>query len=360
MSQRCKLTGVLVAMLVVACGPSEVTVTRTEGLPSDNVEVVEVADDADDGADDAPAEDPPVDVPPADVPPADVPPADVPPADEPPADEPPVEEPPVDVPPVDEPIAPTTVAPAADCLQVRVADTGGVTLNVRPDPSTALPPIGALAVGAVVDVLAVAPAGQEINGDTTWYEIDDGDISGFVSGAFAVCFDASARAPGFFLPLTCGRTARITQGNNSDFSHNGRSRFAFDFSLPRGTPLVAIDDGVVAFADGSTRPGDRCWSGGDSSCINDANYIVIRHGDGTQSMYAHLDEPALSVGDAVLRGEVVGLSGGTGWSTGPHAHVARIAGCGTAWCSSIAVTFQDVGGDGVPDTGQSVTSRNCP
>lgn len=256
------------------------------------------------------------------------------------------------------PTGPATIPPADDCVQVRVTGTGGVTLNIRPDPSTAGAPVGSLAPGEIVDVVAVVPEGQDVNGTTTWYEIEQG----FISGAFAACyvFDPDADVPGFFLPLACGTSATVTQGNNSSFSHNGHSRYAFDFGLPRGTPLVAIDDGVVAFADGSTRPGDPCWSGGNSSCINEANYIVIEHPDGTQSMYAHLNEPTREVGDVVLRGETVGLSGGTGWSTGPHAHVARIGGCGTPWCDSIAVSFEDVDGDGVPVTGEVVTSNNCP
>lgn len=282
------------------------------------------------------------------------PPVEEPPVEEPPVEEPPVEEPPVEEPPVEE--GPEVAPPSADCAFVRVTGTGGVTLNVRPDPSTAGAPVASLDPGEVVAVVGVVNDGQDVNGNTTWFAID----AGFISSAFAQCHDPDAYVPGFFLPLACGTSTTITQGNNSSFSHTGHSRYAFDFSLPRGTPLMAIDDGIVAFADGSTRPGDSCWSGGDSSCISEANYIVVEHPDGTQSMYAHLNEPSLSVGDVVLRGEQVGLSGGTGWSTGPHAHVARIGGCGTAWCDSIPLSFEDVDGDGVPVTGETVTSNNCP
>jgi hypothetical protein len=73
----------------------------------------------------------------------------------------------------------------------------------------------------------------------------------------------------------------------------------------------------------------------------------------------HLDAPLVSVGEPVYRGEEVGLSGGTGWSTGPHAHVQRQELCGSWWCQSVSTAFTDVGGDGIPVTGQTVTSQNC-
>lgn len=271
------------------------------------------------------------------------------------------EQPPPQEPPPAEPAPFEELPPPADCTKVRVTDTGGVTLNVRPDPSTAQAVVGVLDPGQVVDVVSLVPDGETVNGTATWYAIDAGSLEGFVSGAFTACIDANAPAPvdGFFLPLTCGRTTTITQGNNSAYSHNGRSRYAFDFSLPRGTPLVAVDDGEVIYARGATRPGDPCWSGGGQSCANQANYIVVEHPDGTASMYAHLNEPSLDVGDIVLRGEQVGLSGGTGWSTGPHAHVARFDLCGSPFCQTRQMVFEDVPGDGIPATGDSVTSQNC-
>jgi hypothetical protein len=332
MNQRALPIGFVVLIASMSCGPVEQAPPYDEGLPGDARVPGSLIDIAP--------------ITPASI--YDVPRHGADPAE--------VEEPPLEEPPVEEPTGPVVEPPTADCAHVRVTGTGGVTLNVRPDPSTAGAPVGSLSPGEVVQVVGVVGDGQDVNGTTTWFQIDDG----FISAAFAQCHDPDAYVPGFFLPLACGTSTTITQGNNSSFSHNGHSRYAFDFSLPRGTPLVAIDDGIVAFADGSTRPGDPCWSGGGSSCIGEANYIVVEHPDGSQSMYAHLNEPSLSVGDVVLRGEQVGLSGGTGWSTGPHAHVARISGCGTAWCDSIPLSFQDVDGDGVPVTGETVTSNNCP
>ena len=160
--------------------------------------------------------------------------------------------------------------------------------------------------------------------------------------------------------LTCGSMVKISQGNNDGFSHTGQSAYAFDFSIGLGTPLVAIADGTVSHAYGGTKPGDPCYDGGGQECINAANFVTLQHNDGTMSIYGHLSSVDVEPGELVPRGVAIGLSGSSGWSTGPHAHVARQEGCGSGWCQSIAVTFTDVPGDGVPKTGDTVTSNNCP
>lgn len=287
---------------------------------------------------------------------------------DPPPDAPPPDAPPPDAPPPDEPPS----DPTLDCPQVRVTGTGGEVLNVRPEPSTAHAAVGTLTPGEVVDVIDVV-SGQTVNGEDLWYEIDDGSITGFVSGAFADCYDPADEPPPvepppdsdfpanvFLLPLACGSTRNVTQGNNSSFSHNGGSAYAFDFGLPLNTPMMAMRAGTVAYVNESTQPGDACYDGGGQSCINEANYVVIRHNDDTTTLYAHINSASVSVGDHVTRGQEVARSGSTGYSTGPHAHVQRQGNCGIWWCQSIPMEFGDVGGDHVPNGGQSVTSQNCP
>jgi murein DD-endopeptidase MepM/ murein hydrolase activator NlpD len=163
---------------------------------------------------------------------------------------------------------------------------------------------------------------------------------------------------GFLLPLLCGATARVTQGNASPYSHKGKGRYAYDFDLERGTPLAAIAEGIVLAASGATRPGDACWEGGGPWCANEANYVLLEHEDGSSSLYMHLDAPLVAAGDLVAQGDVIGLSGGTGWSTGPHAHVQRQALCGAWWCQSLETRFDDVVG-GEPAAGDQVVSQNC-
>ncbi|MCA9662412.1 MAG: peptidoglycan DD-metalloendopeptidase family protein [Myxococcales bacterium] len=247
------------------------------------------------------------------------------------------------------------------CPRVRVDLQPGDVLNVRPAPATDNAPIGTLPAGAIVDVLDLV-TGEALDGNDEWFEIAGLGLQGYVWSGLVECTTDEPPEPpdGFLLPLECGMSAKVTQGNFGQYSHQGQSAYAFDFSLGVGTPLVAIADGSVFYIYDKTKPGDPCYNGGDQSCINKANVVVLLHGDDTMSIYAHLSEVEVGVGDVVLRGEAVGLSGSTGYSTGRHAHVARQENCGGSWCQSIAVAFEDVPGDGVPKTGDTVTSMNCP
>jgi murein DD-endopeptidase MepM/ murein hydrolase activator NlpD len=78
-----------------------------------------------------------------------------------------------------------------------------------------------------------------------------------------------------------------------------------DITIPLGTPLHATADGVVSFAD---------RSGGNG------NIVVIEHGKGLSSVYAHNSKNIVKAGQTVKRGDVIAYSGSTGISTGPHVH----------------------------------------
>ena len=100
-------------------------------------------------------------------------------------------------------------------------------------------------------------------------------------------------------------------------SHNGISRGyssyhrGVDFMAPIGTPVYAAASGRVVITSGG-------WSGGYG------NQTVIDHGGGRATRYAHLSSIAVSVGQTVGRGEVIGYSGNTGRSSGPHLHFELI------------------------------------
>lgn len=79
-----------------------------------------------------------------------------------------------------------------------------------------------------------------------------------------------------------------------------------DLAAPLGTPVLAAADGIVVAVAQTT--------------IGYGNYVMIAHGGGVVTLYAHLMGAEVNVGDRVTRGKVIGLEGSTGLSTGPHLH----------------------------------------
>ena len=79
-----------------------------------------------------------------------------------------------------------------------------------------------------------------------------------------------------------------------------------DFTANTGTPVYATGDGVVERAD--------------NSASGFGNHVVIRHGFGYESLYAHLSKYNCRAGQHVKRGDVIGYVGSTGRSEGPHCH----------------------------------------
>lgn len=256
-----------------------------------------------------------------------------------------------------------------DCPNVKVTTPASMSLNIRSAANSSSNVVGKLNRGMVVSKVGEVQ-GESVDGNTLWYEIESLAGDGYISAAWAECTTEAVLElgppDGFYLPLECGVTATISQGNNGSFSHTGLHRYAWDFAVPLRTPLVAIADGIVTHTYSGTAPGSAC-DGGGQSCVQYANHVVLLHGDNTLSTYRHLTSVSVSIGEFVPRGTAVGLSGQTGWSTGPHAHVMRMSNCGSAFppsgqvCQSIATSFEDhAANGGVPAQGASVTSGNCP
>jgi len=94
-------------------------------------------------------------------------------------------------------------------------------------------------------------------------------------------------------------------GNMWSSTHSGQ-----DFAVPSGTKVFAAHGGTVVKAGGN--------GAGDGSAYGNA--IVIKHGNGTYSQYAHLSKINVKVGQVVATGQRIALSGNTGNSSGPHLH----------------------------------------
>lgn len=95
-------------------------------------------------------------------------------------------------------------------------------------------------------------------------------------------------------------------GNRSDpFTGETRMHQGIDIDAPAGSPIWAATDGVVTFA------GERGGFG---------KLVILDHGDGVETYYAHQQRIDVSVGDQVAAGHQLGLVGSTGRSTGPHLH----------------------------------------
>ena len=124
----------------------------------------------------------------------------------------------------------------------------------------------------------------------------------------------------YLLPLRQPRS-RIDQGFGGGFSHSDeQNRYALDFAADIGTPVLAARAGTVMQVESDfSKAGLKQEKFGGR-----ANFVRILHDDGTMGLYAHLATNGVHVrvGQRVAAGEQIGLSGNTGFTTGPHLHFA--------------------------------------
>lgn len=93
--------------------------------------------------------------------------------------------------------------------------------------------------------------------------------------------------------------------------YNGAGHNAVDFGAPTGTPVTAALSGTV-LGTGNTDAVPGCYSFG--------KWVVVKHGNGLATLYAHLSSIQVSAGQGVATGQTLGFSGMTGYATGPHLH----------------------------------------
>ncbi len=117
------------------------------------------------------------------------------------------------------------------------------------------------------------------------------------------------------LPFKQGTRKWLVQAYRSKLSH--RDNYALDFKVHKGTTICAARAGVVvAVRDDSNKRGMK------PANMNDWNYVFIEHNDGTTAWYAHLKQHGalVKLGDTIITGQPIALSGNTGWSAFPHLH----------------------------------------
>jgi murein DD-endopeptidase MepM/ murein hydrolase activator NlpD len=119
-------------------------------------------------------------------------------------------------------------------------------------------------------------------------------LSGAIVGTIPTGMPLAARA------LTSGFGMRVNPVTGVYAEHAG-----IDLAAPAGTPIVATGDGVV---------GRAGWDGGYGLMVS------VEHGGGIETRYGHMSQIAVTPGEQVRAGEVIGFVGSTGRSTGPHLH----------------------------------------
>ncbi|MDR1425202.1 MAG: M23 family metallopeptidase [Azoarcus sp.] len=153
------------------------------------------------------------------------------------------------------------------------------------------------------------------------------------------------------IPLAKGTSARIEQEPNGQIftHHDAQTRYAVDFAVPEGTPVVAARDGVVV----ETK--DRYSIGRpDPALATQANFVAVMHADHSVAYYYHLarHRVQVSAGQRVRAGDLLAYSGNTGYSNGPHLHFdvrhAAVDGDGTVAQVSIPVDFYRASGQKIP------------
>ncbi len=135
------------------------------------------------------------------------------------------------------------------------------------------------------------------------------------------------------LPWKGGTWEEVRQGNNTDFTHKGKSKYAFDFRLRDGESIRATRGGVVDWVEeGLTEHSDaKVWELLEmidpdlaKKFAKPANTLWIKHQDGHASVYLHMRKDGVLVeeDDVVVPGQKVAVVGNTGNTTGPHLHYA--------------------------------------
>lgn len=119
---------------------------------------------------------------------------------------------------------------------------------------------------------------------------------------------------GYIYPVNARIGSRFG-GRTDPFTRRASNHGGVDFAVPRGTAVGAIKAGTVVQVKNTCVEKQRRCGGGWG------NHVIVDHGNGVRSVYAHLSSANVRVGSRVGPGTTIGKSGSTGRSTGPHLHL---------------------------------------
>ena len=128
--------------------------------------------------------------------------------------------------------------------------------------------------------------------------------------------DVVPSAEGFIWPVTTSRKISSPQGNRVSPGNGIGS------SNHKGVDIcnVSYSSKIYATKSGKVLIASMPYSDPDGGSSGYGNYVVIDHGGGMSTLYAHMSIVKVSVGQYVTQGDVIGVTGNTGASTGPHLH----------------------------------------
>jgi hypothetical protein len=133
-----------------------------------------------------------------------------------------------------------------------------------------------------------------------------GDINTVLNGIVAVktpaAFESAFQMPLAHFTRYGAPFGELRKTGSSTVRHLGT-----DFTAPAGTPVMAVNGGTVRFATSTDLYG---------------NMIVLDHGAGIYSLYLHLSRMDVTPGQTVIKGQIIGAVGQTGYAFGPHLHLS--------------------------------------
>jgi len=156
---------------------------------------------------------------------------------------------------------------------------------------------------------------------TLEYTLDPSKIPAAGSGVLKFPLDPNFMSRCADRKTTFGNLYCLTQSfGNTAFArggaYNGSGHNGVDFGSPEGTKVVSSLSGIVQ-ATGNTDSIRGCYSYG--------KWVLVKHANGLSTLYAHLSHISVDSGEAVATGGLLGYSGNTGYSTGPHLHFTVFA-----------------------------------